>query len=162
MQPPPLPETQKVSYQVSRDMLIPILFRRLILKPDRLVVMGILVVLGAACTVLRRGEVEPLLLTLFIVCAILVAGYLGVVRAVDSNKHLTDPKTLEFGSSRLVVACPDWKNEMTWARFHGFSEDDTYFYLHLTRGGAVSILPKAAFSTEQQQLFRNYATTRNA
>jgi hypothetical protein len=162
MQPPPMPDTQKVSYQVSRSILIPILFRRLILKPYRLVVLVMLIALGAACTVLRHGEVEPVLFALFIVCAILVAGYLGVVRAIDSNKQFTDPKTLEFGPSRLVVIGPDWKNEMTWAWFHGFSEDETYFYLHLTPSGLVSILPKIAFSPEQQQQFRKYAATRNA
>jgi hypothetical protein len=132
------------------------------LKPRRLVPMAILIVCAVVWVVLRHGEVELLLFALFIVGIIPATGYFSLARAVDANKQFTDPKTLEFGPSRLVVIGPDWKSEMGWSRFHGFSEDETYFYLHLSPSGVASILPKSAFSSEQQRLFREYASTRNA
>jgi hypothetical protein len=47
---------------------------------------------------------------------------------------------------------------LPWTTFKGFSEDPTYFYLHLTDTGFASIIPKTAFTPESQQKFREYAT----
>jgi YcxB-like protein len=84
------------------------------------------------------------------------------MKVVDGKSQLTDFKTLEFGPTHLVLIGSDWKNEMPWTQFKGFSEDDTYFYLHLNRTGIATIIPKSAFSSEQQHLFRKYGQTRNA
>lgn len=88
--------------------------------------------------------------------------YRVLVRTVENNKQLIDPRTVEFNSTRLVVTGPDWKNEMAWTRFLGFSEDASYFYLHLSDNGLASVVPKSAFTPEQEQIFREYARTRNA
>jgi hypothetical protein len=91
-----------------------------------------------------------------------IAQYRVLAKAVDHDRMLTDPKTLEFGSSQLVLTGPNWKSEMPWTRFRGFSEDATYFYLHLSDNGIASVIPKSAFSSEQQERFRQYAQTQNA
>lgn len=91
-----------------------------------------------------------------------IAHYRVLAKAVDSNSQLTDSKTLEFSSTQVVVIGPNWRGEMPLTRFRGFSEDDTYFYLHLSDNGYASVIPKGAFSSEQQQRFRQYAQTRNA
>ena len=88
--------------------------------------------------------------------------YRVLAKAIDGNTQYTDPKTLEFSSSRLVVIGPNWRSEVPWTRFHGFSEDEYYFYLHLSDNGLASVLPKSSFTAEQQQQFRQYAKSRNA
>lgn len=88
--------------------------------------------------------------------------YRAIAKAVDNDRIWTDPKTLEFGPSQLVATGPNWKTEMPWTQFKGFSEDDTYFYLHLSDNGITSVIPKSAFSSDQQEHFRQYAQTRNA
>jgi hypothetical protein len=91
-----------------------------------------------------------------------IAQYRVIAKAVDNDRMLTDPRTLEFSPTQLVVAGPNWRTEMPWTRFRGFSEDAAYFYLHLSDNGIASVLPKSAFSAEQQERFREYAQTRNA
>jgi hypothetical protein len=96
---------------------------------------------------------------LVLIAFVPVIAYFNLARMVDSNAQYTDLKTLEFGPTRLVVTGPDWKSELPWTYFKRFSEDETYFYLHLTRNGIGSAIPKEAFSREQQERFRRYAQT---
>lgn len=91
-----------------------------------------------------------------------IAQYRAIAKAVDNDRTWTDPKTLDFSPSQLVLTGPNWKTEMPWTRFRGFSEDATYFYLHLSDNGIASLIPKSAFSPEQRQRFRQYAQIRNA
>ena len=83
-------------------------------------------------------------------------------RSVDGEPQLTDQKTLEFSFSRLAFTGPDWRNEMTWKRFKRFSEDAEYFFLDLPHSSLAVIIPKSAFTPEQQRTFRQYAGNRNA
>ena len=162
MQPPPLPNTQKVSYQVPRDVLIRIWWRRMMLRPRCLAFIAILVLTSALCIFLFQDMQYVGFACLGMLVAMTNILYRAVAKAVDNDRILTDPKTLEFGASQLVLTGPDWKSEMPWTRFNGFSEDVTYFYLHLSDNGIASVIPKSAFTSEQQQLFRQYAQTRNA
>jgi YcxB-like protein len=82
--------------------------------------------------------------------------------SVDGEPQLTDQKMLEFSLSRVAFTGPDWKNEMTWKRFKAFSEDAEYFFLDLRHGSLAAIIPKSAFTPEQQQTFRQYAGNRSA
>jgi len=116
--------------------------------------------IAAFCFVVRGGmEYAGFLLLIFIVLTP-VNDYRAVARTVDGNSQYTDPKTLEFSSSRLIVTGPDWKSELPWRTFKGFSEDPTYFYLHLSNNGLASVIPKSSFTSESQQKFREYATAR--
>lgn len=83
--------------------------------------------------------------------------YRALAKAIDGNPEYTDQKTLEFSSSRLVFIGPNWRSELPWTTFRGFSEDELYFYLHLSDNGLASVLPKSAFTAEQQGQFRQYA-----
>jgi hypothetical protein len=162
MHAPALPDTQKVSYQVPRDVLIRIWWRRVVLKPRMLIAAAVLI--GASIVLfVERGGMEYVGYCALVFLAIVpVSLYLALRRVVDGKSQLTDHKTLEFGPTHLVITGPDWKNEIPWSYFKGFSEDDTYFYLHLNRTGIATIIPKSAFSSEQQLLFRKYGQTRNA
>lgn len=86
--------------------------------------------------------------------------YRAVAKAVAGNSQYTDAKTLEFSSARLVVIGPNWRSELPWTTFRGFSEDATYFYLHLSDNGLASVIPKSSFTGESQAKFREYATAR--
>jgi hypothetical protein len=162
MQSPPLLDGQKVSYQVPRNILIRIWWRRMMLRPRRLLFSALILLVGISLFFLYPDDVFVGAIFLLFLVFMPIAQYRAIAKAVDNDKVWTDPKTLEFGSSQLVLTGPDWKTEMPWTRFKGFSEDVTYFYLHLSDNGIASVIPKSAFTSEQQQLFRQYAQTRNA
>ena len=77
----------------------------------------------------------------------------GIARAIDQNPQFTDPKTMTFGPEGIHLAGPNFKSEMGWSMFKGFSEDASYFYLHMSDTGFDSVLPKSAFTPSQQDLF---------
>jgi YcxB-like protein len=132
------------------------------LKPRMLIAVAVLI--GASIFFLTvRGGMEYVGYSILVFLTIVpISLYLGLKRVVDGKSQLTDLKTLEFGPSHLVVTGPDWKSETPWTQFKGFSEDDTYFYLHLNRTGIATVIPKSAFSSEQQRIFREYGQRRNA
>ena len=162
MQSPPLLDTQIVSYQVPRNVLIRILWRRMMLRPRRLIFSAVILFVGISLLFLCPDDMFVGLICLLFLILMPIALYRALAKAVDNDRMWTDPKTLEFGATQLVVTGPNWKNEMTWSRFKGFSEDDTYFYLHLSDNGIASVLPKSALSPEQQERFRQYAQTQTA
>jgi len=162
MQPPPVPETLKISYQMPRNVLIRIWWKRMIFRPR--VIAGMTIILAGATFffVIRAGMQSAgfVLLALLIFSPINI--YRVLAKAVDGNTQFTDPKTLEFSSSRLVITGPNWKSELPWTTFRGFSEDATYFYLHLSDKALASVIPKNAFTPELEQKFREYAKAGHA
>lgn len=125
-------------------------------QPRRLIVITLLVIVISACFSLRGGlEYAGIVLLTFLVM-MPISLYRVLIRTVDGNSQFTDPRTLEFSPSHLVITGPDWKAEMPWTQFNGFSEDDSWFYLHIAGNGLASVIPKSAFSSEQQQAFREY------
>jgi len=134
----------------------------MMLRPRRLAAIALLVLVSIACFMMRQGmEYVGVVLVVFVIM-MPINLHRVVAKAVDGNSQFTDAKVLEFSPSQIVVTGPSRKTEQTWRRFKGFSEDDTYFYLHLSDNGLASVIPKSAFSSEQQQLFRRYAQARNA
>ncbi len=83
-------------------------------------------------------------------------------KTVDAEPQLTDPRTLEFNRAALVLTGPDWKTEVAWTRYRGYSEDEVYFYLHLRFSELVLLIPKSALTAEQQAGFRECAGRRAA
>jgi hypothetical protein len=162
MQPAPLPDTQRINYQVPRDVLIRIWWRRMMLRPRRLLLSAIILFVGISLFFLYPDDLFVGLILLSLLVFMPVAQYRVIAKAVDNDRMLTDPKTLEFSPAQLVVTGPNWKCELPWTRFLGFSEDANYFYLHLSDNGIASVIPKSAFSGEQQQRFRECAQKRNA
>jgi len=157
MQSPPLLETQKISYQIPRDVLIRTWWRRTMLRPRRLLFTGFIVAFCAACFVLRGGmEYAGIVLGVFLVM-MPINLYRFLAKAADGDRVWTDPKIVEFGPSQIVVTGPNWKTEMPWTRFKRFSEDADYFYLDLSDSGVGSVVPKGAFSEGQLDQFRQYA-----
>jgi len=153
--------TQKVSFQVPREIYIRAYYRRLILRPRTLGLLCLEIALAICCFVLGGGaEIAAYILVAFAI-GTPIGFYIAVVKSIDNNPQLTDQKTFEFSSSGLIATGTNWKEERPWTRFRGLSEDGGYFYLHFT-DVVVSIIPKSVFTSEQQQLFRQYAQTRNA
>ena len=134
----------------------------MILRPRRLIFTALILLFSIACFFMGPSVEFVGFILLGILISMPIVLYRVISKAIDNDKTLTDPKTLEFSSSQLVLTGPDWKSEMPWTRFKGFSEDVAYFYLHLSDNGIASVIPKSVFSAEQQQLFRQYAQTQNA
>ena len=132
------------------------------LRPRR--VIATLIVLSAAvlCFVFRNGAEYAGMLLLVWLIMMPISLYLVLAKTVRNQKEFTDPKTVDFNSSRIVASGPDWKTEVPWTKYLGFSEDATYFYMHLSDSGLAAVVPKSAFTPEQEQKFREYATKRNA
>src|SRR5712692_10041256 len=97
MQPPPVPEALKISYQMPRNVLIRIWWKRMMLRPR--VIAGMTIMLAGAIFffVIRAGIQSAgfVILALLIMTPINV--YRVLAKAVDGNSQFTDPKTL-FGN----------------------------------------------------------------
>ena len=75
-------------------------------RPRRLASMAALLVCGMFLLAFDRGS-QSIGIFLFVLCVLLpIFLYRGLGRVVDGNSQLTDPKTVEFGQSRLVVVGP--------------------------------------------------------
>ena len=135
----------------------------MLLRPRRLVSIALFAV---AALLIHFAKPDFDVLVIALICTLVVLMPLNLYRvlakAIDENHQHTDPKTLEFSESRLIVTGPEWRSEVPWTTFCGFSEDASYFYLHLSDNGLASVLPKEAFSPEQQKRFREYAKSRKA
>ena len=127
------------------------------LRPRRLFFMAFMVVFCAACFIMRGGmEYAGIVFGVF-VAMMPINLYRVLAKTADGDRIWTDPKTVEFSPSQIVVTGPNWKTEMPWTRFKRFSEDADYFYLDLSDNGLGSVVPKSAFSAEQLEQFRRYA-----
>ena len=146
-----------VAYQVPRGALIWTWWNRLMSSPRTLIVLSIWAVMAVGCLFLP-GDLRFLavLPTVFLLLAPINV-YQLYAKSVDGEPQLTDQKTLEFSRSRLAFGGPDWRNEMSWTRFRRLSEDPEYFFLELRRSNLAVVIPKTAFTPEQQQSFREYA-----
>ncbi len=157
---PPLPETLKVSYQVPRDVLVSIWWKRMFFRPRILGAMTAMLAIAIFCFVVGDGLQYAGLVLMIFLAMTPINIYRAVAKAVASNSQYTDPKTVEFASERVLVTGPNWRSELPWTTFRGFSEDETYFYLHLSDNGLASVIPKSSFAAESQQKFRELAKGR--
>jgi len=152
-----------VSYQFQRQVLIKMLFWRIVRRPRRVRSMALFA--GAAVVFYF---VDSRNLRFFSYALVLVVLYLpievyrGVTRIIDRNSKFTDPVSVTFGPVGVTAVGPNYKTETAWSMFKGFSEDDDYFYLHLSDIGFDSCSPKSAFTPEQQMAFRQYAQKCNS
>src|SRR5215471_8642406 len=116
MQPAPPPHVVKVRYQVPRDILLRTWFRRSIFSHRRLLNMAVLFGLSVTCFVmgLPFAYAGVLFATLLLMTPIALC--LALARALAADRIHTDPKTVEFSPTQIVVTGPDWRSEMTWTR----------------------------------------------
>ncbi len=151
-------ESATITYQIPEDVTARVVCRRILLRPRFLLSVGALIVLSLVAVVvgLALGN------------GVQYAGYVGLIyalskplvmprviaRLVRSHRQLTDEKRVTFASSGISAAGPDWKTELPWSHFRGWSEDDSYFYLLIADNGLASLLPKSAMTPEQQGLLR--------
>jgi YcxB-like protein len=157
-------DTYCVHYQIPANVLAWIWWKRQMLMPQRL--FGIIIlaaILGYLSLIMvpRAFQDDISLAILFSVfLAVFLAfftPYRKLLKNVDMNSQLTDPKSLEFDLQGLIVTGPDWRNEADWSRVFSFSEDDEYFYLTFTKvRWLVSPIPKNAFTEEEKSIFRKY------
>jgi hypothetical protein len=153
-------EQETITYQVPRDELVRVLFRRMLLSPRR-IRSNALFLVAAVLFYFSYPQLRVLSYAIVVVMILLpFALRRGIARAIDQNPQFTDLKTLTFGPEGILLVGPNYKSEMAWNMFRGFSEDSSYFYLHLTDAGFDSVLPKSAFTPPQQELFRKLAPRR--
>jgi len=146
-----------MAYQVPRGALIWTWWKRLMSSPRTLIALSIWAVLAVGCLFLP-GDLR--FLAVFPAVFLLLAPinvYQLYAKSVDGEPQSTDQKTLEFSRSRLAFSGPDWRNEMAWTRFKRLAEGPEYFFLELRRSSLAVVIPKSAFTPEQQQAFREYA-----
>ena len=110
------------------------------LRPRRLLFSAAILLIGISFFVIWPDDLLVGAIFLMFLIFMPIAQYRAIAKAVGHDKTWADLKTLEFGSSQLVLTGPDWKSEMPWSRFIGFSEDAAYFYLHLSDNGVASVI----------------------
>jgi len=157
--------SQTISYELSRRAVTRVLFRRLSLRYRRVRTMVLLLI--AATLFYSATDIREFHYLAFAMFAVVLwmpwSLYRGLRAAVDQNPRFTDPKTVSFSPAGLIASGPDYKTELAWTYFGGFSEDDNYFYLHYqTDSASAALIPKSAFTPAQEDEFRRYATDRLA
>jgi hypothetical protein len=160
----PQDDTYCVHFQIPANVLAWMWWKRQMLTPQKL--FGIILsaaILGYFSLImvpLAFQDVISLAILLLVFLAVFLSAftpYRKLLKSVDLNSQLTDPKSLEFDPRGLIVTGPDWRNECDWSRVLSFSEDDQYFYLTFTKlRWLVSPIPKNAFSEEEKRMFRQY------
>jgi hypothetical protein len=158
--PAPTAESSTITYQVPRDVLIRIWWQRMMCRPSRAVSLGFLAILGICCVIARGEDVLFVYVGIALLAFTFLAPiriYLALAKAIDANAQFTDRKVMEFGPAQLLTSGPNWKSELPWSRFLGFSEDANYFFLHLSKNGIATVIPKAAFTPDQMEKFSAYA-----
>ena len=160
MHPVTLPESVTISYQVPRDVIVRSWWKRYMLRPRTIGALATMFGIALFSFLVRDGMEYAGFVLLLLIALSPINSYRVIARAVDGTSQYTDPRTVEFSPTRIITAGPNWKSELPWTMFRGFSEDHTYFYLHLNDSGFVSIIPKSAFTSDSEQRFREYATAR--
>jgi hypothetical protein len=146
---------QTARYQVPRAVLIWTWWKRIMLRPRTLIALSIWLLMAVAIWSFFSGDVRFLaIIPLVFVLIAPINVYQLYARAVDSEPQLTDLKTIEFSKNHFAAIGPDWRNETAWRRFKGFSENDEYFLLNIRYNNLAAIIPKKAFTPEQETAFR--------
>jgi hypothetical protein len=151
-----------MAYQVPRAVWIRAWWKQTMLNRRTLLVLTMWAIMAVGCMFLLDSMRLLAILPAFFLLLGPVNVYALYAKSVDSEPQLTDPKTLQFSRTRLAFVGPDWRNEMAWKRFKGLSEDADYFYLLPQHNSLCAVIPKRAFTPEQQQLFREYAQHRDS
>jgi hypothetical protein len=158
----PLPDHETVTYQVPRNELVRVIFRRMLVSRRRIRNTALFL---AAAVLFYFSYAQLRDWSYAIVAVVLILPFAlrrSIVGAIDQNPQFTDLKTITFGPEGVHLVGPNYKSELEWSMFKGFSEDASYFYLHLSDTGFDSVLPKSAFTPPQQELFRKLASRRKA
>jgi hypothetical protein len=115
---------------------------------------------AAICFLFGQGLQYAGILLAFFACMIPLNVYRWASMNASSNPQFTVPMSAEFTAERIVFTGPDWRSEVPWSRFNGFTEDKEYYYLHLLKIGFFAIpIPKSAFPEDSAQRFRQYANS---
>jgi hypothetical protein len=159
--PPPLPETFTIHYQVPRDILLGIWWRRMLFHRTRarfyvllLVALGLTLYAAPHAT----GVYFAIFLGLYLALTPFIIRH-RLAKAIDDTPQLTDPKTVEVGPSHFIISGPNWRSELPWTTYRTFSEDESYFFLSGTDARLPGVVPKSAFTPHQIERFRAYATS---
>jgi len=146
-----------LSYQLPRDVLVRTLWLRM-LRTRRIALIAIVFLLVAIGTIVTGGASWYLgYFALAYLVFMPFSLWRSIARAIDNNPHQTDRKTATFTSRRIIISGTDWRTELPWSAFNGFSEDSRFLYFHTPPAGWASLVPKSALSADQQEALRDLA-----
>ena len=157
METAPEASQRTTAYQIPRAVLIRAWWTRLMFSRRTLLALSIWTAIAISCLFLPGDLRFMAILPIIFLLIAPINVYQLYARSVDSEPQLTDQKVLEFNASRLAFTGLDWRNEMTWNRFKGLSEDAEYFFLEMRSSRLAVVIPKNAFTADQQRLFREHA-----
>jgi len=161
MEPPPLTE-QTVTYQLSRKEAVRFLFFHSLRRGRMIRSAVVLLAVAAFCFYLGSGSRSLGFACVLFVLLFPLFYYRNVGRLIDKNPALTARRTLTFGPVGIMTSRCGTNTRMTWTGFKSFTENATYFVLRHSGYQMESILPKAAFTPQQQEEFRRYGEAINA
>jgi|GEM_PF-3273195 len=159
--PPPLPETFTIHYQVPRDILLRIWWRRMLFHRNR-ARFYVLLFVAVGLIVYAAPRAIGVYVAIFICLYLALTPFTlrhRLAKAIDETPQFTDPKTVEVGPSHVIISGPNWRTEIPWTTYRAFSEDESYFFLSGTDARLPAVVPKSAFTAHQMEQFRAYATS---
>ncbi len=78
-------------------------------------------------------------------------------RWLKVTPYAIEPKKVRITPERLYLETASVKSELPWTYYISWDETPDHFMLDMNEYGFCSLLPKSAFSEEQQALFRQRA-----
>ena len=136
-----------------------LMFLKLVLRRRFMIIWTTVALLGA--WLIGTGARDFGTFFLLLLTASLVGASYTVFTSVRKQPWRTEPRTVSFGASGVTAKGASGSSTFPWSAFNHFSQDSRYFYLHMP-DGAVSWVPRSAFTAVQAEAFLQYAKHRNA
>jgi hypothetical protein len=152
-------ETARITFEIAKPELRRVMWRRVVTRSRYLQSIGLFLLLALAALLVGGAWTSAGCLLLLYALVRPFVMWDVVTRAINRSITLDGPRTVEYGPAGLVASGSDWKTEVPWRHFKGWSEDATYFFLDTTESGVASVIPKQAMNGAQQDLMRRYLAT---
>jgi len=156
MPPPPLVTADVVHYQMTPQQILGQWMRLHAFRPGKIVPFVVLLFCGFIL-LLTQGPgafygwvclAAPFVMTAFL--------YRAFKRIIAQRPEMTEPRSISFDQSGVVITSSTTRLEYAWSRFRKFTENKDHYHLHIDTLGTAATVPKAAFTPGQRDQFLSF------
>lgn len=152
-------DTIEIEFEVDSKVYASVIRRRLF-RRER-VVFDFVIVTGMLLVALLSRQTAAYLgtgLCLVLATAHYIRLSLAPGQWLAQSPHLKEKKRMWFTSDRISIETALVKSEVRWTYFPAWDENPEFFMLDLNASGFCFLIPKTAFSDEQQDQFRDWVS----